>query len=116
MNITNVQGDVIFQRIDKLPEGKRQEVPADLKEGILAYGEVTGFRHQLMDKTAFEAFIILNRIFLKVTKEVELQHGKGKSLDETVEHQTQKIQPGLYEVKGARETDWIEKRIQRVTD
>lgn len=116
--ITNVQGDVLFKKINEadLPRGTRNKPPKDLSEGILAYGEVTGYRHQLMDQTGFEAFIILNRVFVRVFKEVELKHGQGKSLDKSVDHQTQIIKPGLYEVNGAIETDWMAKTVQRVID
>lgn len=114
--ITNVQGDVIFKRIDKLPQGPRGDVPKDLKEGILAYGEVTGFRHQLMDSSAFEAHVILGKVYLNVIKEVDLQHGQGKALDKTVEHQSQKIMPGIYEIDGQVETDWMTRSVRRVAD
>lgn len=116
--ITNVQGDVIFKRIqeNELPSGDRKSPPQDLKEGILAYGEVTGYRHQLIDQTAFDAFIIMNRVFLRVTREVKLKHGQGRSLDKSVDHQSQVILPGLYEVDGALETDWLTRTVRRVVD
>jgi hypothetical protein len=114
--VTNVQGDVIFKRIEMLPQGKRLPVPEDLRQGILAYGEVTGHRHQLMDSTAFDAFIILNKVYIQVNKEMLLQHGMGKELKGVAEHQSQVILPGVYQVDGAIETDWLTRTIRRVID
>lgn len=66
---------------------------------VLAYGEVTGHAHQLMDTTAFERYEMDGKTYLIV-------NDKGVSITHE-EHGLGKIEPGLYEVRIDREYDYM---------
>ena len=82
------QGDVYLERIDKLPSGV-QEVPRENGRIILAYGEVTGHAHAIVETGAIQ-YALENDRFLDVQEIVHDVHE---------EHATLTITPGFYRVK-----------------
>lgn len=56
------QGDVLFRRIDKLPEGQRKK----RQDGAVAYGEVTGHSHKLAVLESAEVLEIGDGLFVHV--------------------------------------------------
>lgn len=66
------QGDVFLQRIAKIPEGRK----IVRENGVLAYGEVTGHSHAVMDKTAAEVYEMEGALFLSVSADggVSIRH------------------------------------------
>ena len=102
MNNQQQQGDVWLKKIDKLPDGVKEIE----RKGILAYGEVTGHKHQLSD-TNIKILEKDGRTFIRVEKSVELKHE---------EHHTQVIEPGVWEFGQVREKDWLSGMVRRVID
>lgn len=104
---TYQQGDVVITQIMDFPAGERT-IDSQMEKKILAYGEVTGHAHQLVDSdNAVEAFRILNKIYLNVLAPVCLRHE---------EHNPFVIPPGKYEIGIVRETDHLAKITRAVAD
>ena len=107
-------GDIPIQRVDSLPEGvKLQLVPRDhLGRAIIAEGEATGHAHAIVatmeDVSIFriEGAADTGERFLKIEKEVEIQHE---------EHGRFTLSPGIYHSWIAREFDPVE-GARRVVD
>lgn len=97
------QGDVFLQPITRLPEGARKQ----RKNGVLAYGEVTGHSHAVADPAAAEVIEIEGGLYLHVTAEggVPIQHQ---------EHGLIEVPPGDYEVRIQRE--YTPEEIRNVAD
>lgn len=74
--------------------GKRVENP------VLAYGEVTGHKHALMDETAFERYELDGKTYLIVS-------AKGVSITHE-EHGVGLIDSGVKEVRIDREYDYLQ--------
>jgi hypothetical protein len=94
------QGDVLLIETDSLPEG------AKLKNNILAYGEVTGHKHQL-DNQALVYADANNRQYVSVEKQSILTHEEHKPITVT---------EGLYEVRIQREYDIVRDQVRAVMD
>lgn len=103
------QGDVLISKVER-SEGKKK------KDLVLAYGEVTGHRHQVMcEKGEAELYEKDGTIFLKVeADQVTLYHGSteqiarqqaGETLDYAKEdcHAAVTLPRGDYEIKIQRE-------------
>ena len=73
--------------------GKRVDSP------VLAFGEKTGHRHELMDTTAFERYEMNGKTFLIVSE-------SGVSITHE-EHGVGVIAPGVHEVRLDREYDYM---------
>lgn len=99
------QGDVIIKKITKLPSGEKK-TDNQCKDKILAFGESTGHKHQIVDGSC-EMFRILNKIYINALTECKLKHEEHKPIT---------IPPGVYEVDTVRETDWVTKTIKKVVD
>lgn len=101
------QGDVLIEQISHVPSGLRP-VERDRGRVVLAYGEVTGHAHAIVDPECdlFEHLDLEDR-FLNVLAEggVELRHE---------EHGTIVLPPGQYRVRQQRE--YSPERIRRVAD
>ena len=94
------QGDLLINRVEKLPTGKKKP----RKNRILAHGEVTGHHHEL---TAGEVFEIGKRVFFTTKKNTTLTHQ---------EHGHIEFEPGTYEVTRQREYTARKKRAVYVRD
>lgn len=88
------QGDVLFTPIDKIPTGLKRS-----KEAILAYGEVTGHKHEILDEVDYylsdgsDPWVVG---FLDVKKEVDIVHE---------DHEGITIYPGKYEIRNQCEIE-----------
>lgn len=88
------QGDVLLKAVDFLPGGLIR------KDGVLAYGEVTGHKHQFKDDNTIVFTDEEGRQFVQVVdEESELKHE---------EHENLSIPKGNYEVVIQKEFDPIE--------
>jgi hypothetical protein len=102
-------GDVIIVQVENF-ETKDTAQDEQCKNGILAYGEVTGHKHQLQEKENFSLFKVTNlneTLLLNVIKDVILKHE---------EHNKITIPPGKYKVYRIREADHIMQLVRTVAD
>jgi hypothetical protein len=101
------QGDVLIRRVDSIPTGAKL-VKRDEGRIVLAYGEVTGHAHAIMDREA-ELLTVpdVDARFLRImaSSGVELRHE---------EHATIKLPAGNYEIVQQRE--YTPEAIVRVVD
>lgn len=78
------QGDVLIMRVDSIP-AEAQPAP-DL---ILAHGEVTGHKHQILDAKRVKRYVAERLQYLAVKAKVQVQHE---------EHSPITLPPGEYVV------------------
>ena len=99
------QGDVVIRPIDSYPGG---EIKLDdqAKDKILAFGEVTGHKHQIIEGEA-EVFWILNKLYINALTECKVSHE---------EHNEVILPAGRYKTNIVRETDWLTRVTRRVVD
>ena len=99
------QGDLGITPILKLPANLKE-----LKKNILAYGEATGHKHQLV-KNPTKHFRVLEdkngNKYLDIKGATDLVHE---------EHKTITIQPGFYVVNHEKEYNYFDEEIKRVQD
>lgn len=86
------QGDVLLVKIDKLPSGLKE------KDKILAYGEVTGHRHQFSSEQVCVFENEQKQQFVDVQEDSPLLHE---------EHNIIQVPKGVYKVVLQREFDII---------
>ena len=98
------QGDLLFRRIGKLPEGERTEVSKG--RCVLADGEHTGHQHVLECEDA-ELIRIGERMLLSLPEQAIVVHP---------EHGPITLEPGIWEVGRVREYDWFSKMERQVVD
>lgn len=93
------QGDVLFKRIAKLPQGKRTK----RANATVAYGEVTGHSHALAveDRAAAEVLEIGSGLYVHVSEAGVRIEGGATFVHE--EHGPITLPPGDYEVTIQRE-------------
>ena len=98
MDVTFRQGDVLMLRVDGDPDelGERVAEPRDDGRVVLAYGEVTGHAHAIMDEAATLWRLAGDDRLLLISGRapVALQHE---------EHATIMVPPGAYVVRRQRE-------------
>ena len=99
-------GDVLGQRIDKIPSGAKK-VEARAGRYILAEGEATGHAHTIIATADIELFEKDGTMYLRCGADCELTHE---------EHHTQTIEPGDYEIQQVVEVDPFENEIRTVAD
>lgn len=99
------QGDVLIKRIESLPKGVKKK-ERDNGHIILAYGEVTGHAHRIMDVDAL-FYEKDGKLYLKNEKPVTLTHE---------EHHQQVIEPGIWEIGQIQEKDWLSGMVRKVID
>lgn len=99
------QGDVLLKRIDKLPEGLK-EAKRDNGDIILAYGEVTGHAHRIVDVDAM-FYEKDGKLYLKNKTTVVVSHEEHKPIT---------IEPGIWEIGQVREKDWLSGMVRTVVD
>jgi len=99
------QGDLGITSIQKLPDNLKE-----LKTNVLAYGETTGHKHQLLE-TMPQQFSILEdkngNQYLEINQPTDLIHE---------EHKTITIERGFYIIKREREYDYFAEEIKRIQD
>lgn len=99
------QGDVMLERIDKLPAELKKQPPVNGRV-ILAYGEVTGHHHSI-DADAADWWKVDNEPdqFVTVKEPTELVHQ---------EHSAIPLAPGNYRVR--RQREYSPEAIRTVAD
>ena len=101
------QGDVIGRRIERMPEGLTPVV-AGSRGLVVAEGEVTGHAHRIESLDGVRLYQGPNGLrVLEVTEPVPMTHE---------EHGTVTWSPGLWEIGGVREKDWVDESIHAVRD
>ena len=96
------QGDVLLRRVASIPAGAK-EVARDQGRVVLAYGEVTGHAHAIVDEGAVLLSVAESATFLRLTKGARLIHE---------EHATIALPAGDYQVVRQREyRPWGEVRV-----
>lgn len=105
------QGDVVIAR---------EKVPAQAKEiehdGVLAYGEVTGHKHQLVGGGVKYFRDDKGALFFRVSSRfVDLNHG-GQPAVKSDGHFAHRLPAGSYRVLHQREADWLEEVTRNVED
>lgn len=120
MELIGFQGDCVFFKVDKMPQGLSQD--EQTKNAILAYGEASGHAHQFEDVSAVEVYKESgsNVIYINVKRETRVTHGRardfvGKEVDHDY-HSAIVLHPGLYASGIVEETDWITGHIRKVVD
>jgi hypothetical protein len=99
------QGDVIFLKIDSIPEGATRD---DKFNGIVQFGEHTGHKHRLTgNETDMFHFFHEGRRYLQIKEEMKLLHEERKEVP---------VPPGFYEVRIVRELDWYSDLERPVVD
>lgn len=108
------QGDVFIERAEGLPDGATA-VPRDQGRVILAYGEVTGHAHALVDRGA-ELFSVPGSEdrWLVIRPSGTAVEGGDVALLTHEEHATIPIPPGVYRVR--RQREYSPEEIRRVAD
>lgn len=95
-------GDVLLKQIKELPKDSKK-----LADKVLAYGEVTGHKHQFGDPSFVDRYRDDKKLYLQVYQPVPLNHE---------EHNTLIIDPGVYEQITEREYDSFLESIRTVVD
>ena len=100
------QGDVICQRVEKLPEGA---VMRDLsfRGYVLAEGEKTGHRHTTAPNPDVEMYEWDGKMYLKTKSSCTITHE---------EHQPLTLDPGIWEIGQVFERDHAKQLTERVRD
>ena len=105
------QGDVLFHRIDKLPDGL---TPQQLENGraVFAYGEATGHHHSSVlevedDLPNFRLYEKGGTLYMEVLRETAVTHQ---------EHRPVTLSPGVYRRGIVREVDPFADEVRRVMD
>ena len=118
------QGDVGIIKVDSIPETAKEVK----HNGVLAYGEVTGHKHQLVGGKVryFQDTDHLDKLYFKVeSRFVSLNHGMGsvpttKKEDDAVAkdegHFTHELPAGDYELIHQKEFDWASEALRTVED
>jgi hypothetical protein len=108
------QGDVGIRQIEKIPPSA-QEIEHD---GVLAYGETTGHKHQLVGGEVKYFRDDRGDLFFEVVSRfVDLNHGSMPTAREQTDgHFAHKLPAGVYRVDHQREYDWQNEILRRVED
>ena len=99
------QGDLSFTPIKKLPENLKIVLSS-----ILALGENTGHKHQLLERVEQQFQVLEDEKgikYLSINQPTDLVHE---------EHKTITIQPGFYWMQNEREYDYFTLEVNRVQD
>jgi hypothetical protein len=98
-------GDIGISPLKELPSNLKT-----LKTNVLAYGEQTGHKHQLLEKTENQFDILEDekgQMYLNIKQPTDLVHE---------EHKTITIEKGLYFISHEREYDYATEELKRVAD
>ena len=98
------QGDVFLQKIEKLPDGKQEKVPAENGKLVLAHGEATG-HHHAVDAHKAVLMLIGTAMYLRCLKQTVLRHE---------EHGPVVLPAGDYLVR--RQREYSPEEIRNVAD
>lgn len=109
------QGDVVIIEAELPPDA--QEIEHD---GVLAYGEATGHKHQLVGGEVRYFRDSRGELFFEVTSRfVDLNHGSQPSVKSEghFAHRLPQLKRGLvYKYQPQREADWLSEVTRDVAD
>lgn len=100
----NQQGDILLKPVRMVPKGAKK-----LKHLVLAEGEHTGHKHQIVcEPREAELYETMDKdMFLRCFSPVSLVHE---------EHATQFLEPGTYKIEIVREYDYLSGMVRPVQD
>ncbi|MBI2135741.1 hypothetical protein HYU06_01580 [Candidatus Woesearchaeota archaeon] len=96
------QGDVVLKEINDMPDNLTKA-----KHNILAFGEVTGHKHQLLSQQIVVLEDKASQKYVQLKQKTILQHEEHKALE---------IDIGNYQVIIEREFNPFEEEIRQVMD
>lgn len=107
MGVMFRQGDVLIERVAKMPaaKGLKKVLPDARGRIVLAEGEATGHAHTLHHSTVRDAFASPNELFLRVGPDAAVTHD---------EHDSIELDPGIYRV--TRQREYSPEAIRNVAD
>lgn len=128
-NNTQIQGDVIIRKIDKLPENLNKFD----NNKVLQQSEVTGHHHQFKPDSKVTLFYEGDKVepnvkfltpnqqkYIVVEEPSMLYHGRLLEFDPTKtgtgDHKGQIVEPGIYQIDIVREWNYDLSETQRVID
>jgi hypothetical protein len=102
------QGDVLVEKIDKLPKGVKEGTLDQFGRGIVAEGEVTGHLHAIHGRK-MNFYVSDNPLvfYASVPEGGTLNHETAPN-NLTGEHGPQKLEPGDYRFTRQTEAPWGE--------
>lgn len=100
-------GDVLFQQVKAIPDHVRKDESEDAKCGLIQRGESTGHAHVIEDMAGVEIFSSWRERFLAAEKEFTIRHEEHKPIT---------MPPGRYQIKIAREFDYLQRASRMVVD
>jgi len=108
------QGDIVITEVDVLPKAAKRIS----HDGVLAYGEVTGHKHQIVgDGIKYFRDAPGDLYFEVQSRFVDLNHGSMPTAREQKDgHFPHRIPAGIYKVSHQREWDWRTEIIRTVED
>ena len=107
MTIYFRQGDILLEKIDKLPSQQIQIDKIQNQDNIIAHGE-SGNQHRMNSQVLiFEDKKTKDRYIQVLSQETELVHQ---------EHEKLQIPQGLYKIRREREYNGFEQSIRQVRD
>jgi hypothetical protein len=108
VKVNGQQGDVLFRKLDKLPEGNIKPVAKINNKIVIAHGE-SGHSHVLdvVDDDEAELVEIGERMLLTLDKPATVVHE---------EHGPIKLDTGIWEVGRVREYDYMAQMARNVMD
>lgn len=103
-------GDLIFKKLESLPENLVEKKLTKDNSFVLALGEVTGHKHVMVAEQEKDMRIFQDkqgRYILEVKAPTKLSHE---------EHRTLTFEPGIYEMSNEREHDYFKQEERQVID
>lgn len=100
------QGDVIARRVDAVPEHARKVAPRGGRY-VIAEGEVTGHAHAIEVAPGITLYEDSEGMYLEVAEEAVQTHE---------EHGPVTYGPGVWQIGGVREKDWLADAVRPVVD
>lgn len=95
------QGDVIVRAVKALPKTEKELV----ESGILAYGEATGHKHQIVGPG--KLYRINGELWIDASGEITVKHEEHKPIT---------LPAGTYKVGGVKEWDHFKEEARQVAD
>ena len=102
------QGDVLLEKVDKIPDNSVKR-----EKKLLASGEKANHGHFVFNATVFKSD---ETLYVDVAEEGELRHLDISTKEPSDEHRAVSIPPGKYRVIRQREYDPYERKSKEVED
>jgi len=96
------QGDVLIRSVGQVPQNAKA---LSQRPVVLAYGEVTGHKHQILDEV--KAFLDGESMYIASDTAFTVTHE---------EHKPIRVDPGIYEILRVKEYDHFTEEARNVVD